>query len=79
MGGNLKRFMISVKNYVEEFQPHRRDVTSRIERKIRDRINSKADDLMPTRKARRRRFRRHAMACVKVKPRKILGSRFRSR
>ena len=63
----------------EAFEPHRRDFMARAERKLRDKLNSKADDLLPTRKARKRRFRRHAMKNVIRNPCKILGSRFRSR
>ena len=63
----------------EEFQPHRRDIASRLERKIRDKLNCKTDDLLPTRRHRMRRNKRRANKNVMDYPRKILGSRFRKR
>lgn len=72
---NIDKF----KELIEAFQPHRRPLILRLSRRLRDKLNSKTDDLLVTRKSRQKRFRRHSLKNVMSCPKKILGSRFRKR
>jgi hypothetical protein len=63
----------------EELKLTRRDVISRIERRIRERGTPMTRDVLRSRRERKARSRYHAQKNVIAPPRKVLSTRLRTR
>lgn len=63
----------------EALHLQRRDLLSRIERRVRDKHNPQARDVLRARRERKARNREHSMKRVKAPPRRILSTKFRLR
>jgi len=63
----------------EELFLQRRDLHSRIDRKLREKLSPPIRDLMPSRRERQQRNRRHRLKNIDFGPRKILSTKFRYR
>lgn len=60
-------------------QPHRRDMMSRIERRVREKMAPMARDVLRARRERKARARYHTLKNVKAPPLKSLSMGFRKR
>lgn len=63
----------------EELQLNRRDLFSRLERKLREKVNPPVRDILRARRERQQRHRRHRFNGLALKPRKMLSTVLRFR
>jgi hypothetical protein len=63
----------------EDIQLHKRDLYSRINRKLREKLNPPVRDILKARRERQQRHRRHRFTGVDFKPRKMLSTTLRFR
>jgi hypothetical protein len=66
------------KSKVKGFEPHKASRIELRDRKLREKIDKPMRDVFPARRERKARHRYHALKGIET-PRKILGSRLRSR
>jgi hypothetical protein len=63
----------------EELMLHRRDLFSRLDRKVREKISPPVRDILRARRERQQRHRRHRLTNLETGPEKRLSSRLRFR
>lgn len=76
---NFIKSLNKFKPIAEAVQLHRRDLITRINRRLREKVNKQSRDLLPAQRERRQRFLRHRLKNVMAKPRSILSSTMRFR